>query len=105
MPDQMPDDAEEFTLKEGSLLFLPRGYWHKTEAKSDALALNFTFSAPSYLDLIGSVLRLKLAQSEEWRATAQSSQEGANKLEELLNTFSKESLNLSLDEILRFTES
>ncbi|RYZ85892.1 MAG: hypothetical protein EOP04_15015, partial [Proteobacteria bacterium] len=32
MPIKMPEDAQKFILKPGSVLFVPRGYWHSTEA-------------------------------------------------------------------------
>lgn len=70
MPEEMPKTARSYELKAGSLLFVPRGYWHATEAEGDALALNFTFTAPTWLDLFTAALRGRLAQSPEWRATA-----------------------------------
>ena len=70
MPEEMPGSAKSYELKPGSLLFVPRGYWHATEAQGDALALNFTFTAPTWLDLFTAALRGRLAQSPEWRATA-----------------------------------
>jgi 50S ribosomal protein L16 3-hydroxylase len=70
MPSSFPDNATEYTLSPGSLLFLPRGAWHKTEALSDALSLNFTFTAPTWIDILTSAIRARLAQSREWRATA-----------------------------------
>jgi 50S ribosomal protein L16 3-hydroxylase len=70
MPTSMPLDTEMFELKAGSFLFVPRGAWHSTQADSDALALNFTFSAPTWIDLLSAALRGRLAQSSEWRETA-----------------------------------
>jgi 50S ribosomal protein L16 3-hydroxylase len=71
MPDAMPNDAKLFVLKPGSILFVPRGSWHSTEAQGEALSLNFTFSAPAWLDLFLAALRSRLVQSPEWRETAQ----------------------------------
>jgi 50S ribosomal protein L16 3-hydroxylase len=70
MPESMPDDAASYELAPGSLLFVPRGCWHSTEAHDDALSLNFTFTAPSWLDLFTAALRSRLALSAEWRRTA-----------------------------------
>jgi 50S ribosomal protein L16 3-hydroxylase len=70
MPDQMPANATEFTLNPGSMLFVPRGAWHMTEAESDAVSLNFTFTAPSWIDILTTALRGRLAQSSAWRETA-----------------------------------
>jgi 50S ribosomal protein L16 3-hydroxylase len=70
MPLTMPADAKEYILRPGSLLFVPRGCWHSTEAEGDALALNFTFTAPTWIDLLSAALRSRLLQSPEWRETA-----------------------------------
>lgn len=70
MPPTIPSEGLlEFELKPGSVLFVPRGVWHSTEAEGDALALNFTFTAPSWLDLFLAALRSRLALSSEWRET------------------------------------
>ncbi|MEO5969237.1 MAG: cupin domain-containing protein [Bdellovibrionia bacterium] len=70
MPTRMPSGITPIVLKPGSLLFVPRGSWHSTEAESDALSLNFTYSAPTWLDLLTAALRSRLALSSEWRETA-----------------------------------
>lgn len=70
MLEVMPADAKKFDLEGGSLLFVPRGAWHSTHASTDALSLNFTFTAPTWIDLFTAALRGRLAQSPEWRATA-----------------------------------
>jgi 50S ribosomal protein L16 3-hydroxylase len=66
----MSKSAETIELKPGSMLFVPRGYWHSTEAQGEALALNFTFTAPTWIDLFTTALRSRLALSPEWRETA-----------------------------------
>ena len=70
MPETFPEDAVEFVLEPGSILFLPRGSWHTTEAMTDALSLNFTYSPPTWIDLFTSAIRDRLVQSSKWRATA-----------------------------------
>ena len=70
LPTEMPQKAQTIELKPGSMLFVPRGYWHSTEAKGEALALNFTFTAPTWIDLFTNALRSRLALSPEWRETA-----------------------------------
>jgi 50S ribosomal protein L16 3-hydroxylase len=71
MPLTMPpSEIDPITLEPGSLLFVPRGVWHTTHAESDALSLNFTFTAPTWLDLLTATLRSRLALSAEWRETA-----------------------------------
>jgi 50S ribosomal protein L16 3-hydroxylase len=70
MPTEMPTDAQEVILKPGSMLFVPRGYWHSTEAEGEALALNFTFSQPTWIDLLTAALRSRLTLSADWRELA-----------------------------------
>lgn len=70
LPTSMPKEVETYELKPGSILFVPRGHWHSTEAEGDALALNFTFTAPTWLDLFTAALRSRLSLSAEWRETA-----------------------------------
>ncbi len=70
LPGAMPESAEEIILKPGSVLFLPRGYWHSTEAEGEALALNFTFSQPTWIDLFTLALRSRLSLSPDWRELA-----------------------------------
>ena len=67
---EFPDSINyknEYKLSPGSILFVPRGAWHKTHASSEALALNFTFSVPSWADIISMGLRARIIQSEYWR--------------------------------------
>lgn len=70
LPTAMPEQTESFVLQPGSLLFVPRGYWHSTVAHDDALSLNFTYTAPTWIDLLTAALRSRLALCPEWRQTA-----------------------------------
>lgn len=83
-PLAMPEDAQVFELKPGSLLFVPRGYWHSTEAEGDALSLNFTFTAPTWIDIFTAALRSRLAQSPEWRETATNKEDAQKRFDFLL---------------------
>ena len=70
MPATMPAEHQEIILSPGSMLFVPRGYWHSTEAHGEALALNFTFSQPTWIDLLLLALRSRLSLSSDWRELA-----------------------------------
>jgi len=70
MPTKMPARSRQFVLKPGSMLFVPRGFWHSTEASGEALALNFTYSQPTWIDLFTAALRTRLSLSSEWRELA-----------------------------------
>ena len=69
-PLAMPEERSEVVLEPGSMLFVPRGFWHRTEAAGEALALNFTFSQPTWVDLLTIALRSRLLLSPEWRELA-----------------------------------
>lgn len=111
LPETMPSDAECFELRPGSLLFVPRGYWHATQAQGDALALNFTFTAPSWLDLLTAALRSRLAQSPEWRVTADGVSDpkrlalAENHFDHLLSDLIEELTHWNGPDILKMTES
>lgn len=111
MPEQFPENAAEFVLQPGSLLFVPRGAWHTTEALTDALSLNFTLSAPTWIDLVTAALRGRLAQSSEWRETAnfvtdtERMHEAVGKLDALLADLAQDVPNWSAADILGATEA
>lgn len=70
MPTVMPAKHQEIILNPGSMLFVPRGSWHSTEAHGEALALNFTLSQPTWIDLFTLALRSRLTLSADWRELA-----------------------------------
>jgi 50S ribosomal protein L16 3-hydroxylase len=70
LPTAMPSAHQEVILQPGSMLFVPRGYWHSTSAEGEALALNFTFTQPTFVDLFTLALRSRLLLSSEWRELA-----------------------------------
>lgn len=78
LPTTMPVDAEVIDLHPGSVLFVPRGYWHATEADEDTLSLNFTFGQPTWADVVLSALRRKLLQHDSWRQLARASEPALN---------------------------
>jgi 50S ribosomal protein L16 3-hydroxylase len=64
-------EAEEVWLRPGSVLFLPRGYWHQTRARAGSLSLNFTFDQPCWADVVLPEIRRALLREERWRELAQ----------------------------------
>jgi len=111
MPISIPENAIEYTLEPGSMLFVPRGAWHKTEALSDALSLNFTYSAPTWIDLVTTTIRARLVQSEKWRETANFVNDpvlypkALETLDDLLADLSVDMLDWRASNILGLTES
>jgi 50S ribosomal protein L16 3-hydroxylase len=69
-PDKMPRNATTATLKRGSGLYMPKGYWHASETIRESLALTLSFPSMSFMDIALSHLRRRLVAREEWRAPA-----------------------------------
>lgn len=103
MPTAMPVDSREIVLEPGSMLFVPRGVWHATHASTDALSLNFTYSAPTWIDVFTAALRSRLALSDEWRETAAPA--AAARFEALLRELADDVPNWTAVDILDATEA
>ena len=103
MLQRMPEASREIVLQPGSLLFVPRGYWHATSADSDALSLNFTFSAPTWIDVFTAALRGRLAISSEWRKTALPTH--VDDFDVLLRDLAHDAAHWNAADILAVTES
>ena len=70
LPTTLPLDADTVHMKPGSVLFLPRGYWHQTQAVGESLSLNFTFDQPTWADLLPPEARHRVLPKAAWRALA-----------------------------------
>jgi 50S ribosomal protein L16 3-hydroxylase len=102
MLDGVPADVREILLEPGSLLFVPRGVWHATRATTDALSLNFTFTPPTWIDLLTAALRGRLALSREWRETAAPA--SVETFEALLRELAEDAAHWNATDILAVTE-
>lgn len=58
---------ETADMKPGTVLFLPRGTWHYTEAGAPSLSLSLTISPPTLLDCAMEQIRWLLLQDSAWR--------------------------------------
>jgi len=56
-------------MRPGSLLYVPRGTVHRTEAGQPSWSLNLSYSSKTWLDLIGVGLRRRLEGSARWRSS------------------------------------
>nr|WP_315491341.1 cupin domain-containing protein [uncultured Rhodoferax sp.] len=70
LPTTLPLDADTVHMKPGSVLFLPRGYWHQTQAVGESLSLNFTFDQPTWADLLPAETRHRVLPQAAWRELA-----------------------------------
>jgi len=61
------DKITTIELKTGSLLFLPRGYWHETKSLELSISLSFVSQIPSLLDLLMNAIRKHFVKIPNWR--------------------------------------
>lgn len=66
-PEQEPSVYETVTMQPGSVLYLPRGTWHRTQAGEDSLSVSIAFAAAPALDAVLAQLRTLLLQDPQWR--------------------------------------
>jgi 50S ribosomal protein L16 3-hydroxylase len=70
MPTRLPLEAQLFNVSAGELLFLPRGWWHETQARGDCFQVNFVVKGPQYATLALEALENFLLSRSEWRGFA-----------------------------------
>jgi hypothetical protein len=75
-PRTMPVDAMTFRVKPGSVVFIPRGYWHETDTFGESLALTFMIDVPTWRGRILHELRRRLEPLAAWRGGAMATQGG-----------------------------
>ena len=56
-------------LRPGSLLYVPRGTQHRTEAGEESWSLNLSYYRTMWLDVLQEELKRRLAGSAKWRGT------------------------------------
>jgi 50S ribosomal protein L16 3-hydroxylase len=71
LPRSIPQKGRiRVVLKPGSVLFVPRGYWHQTTAKGESISLNFTYDQPSWAQVVSTAICHRLMKDEKWRGVA-----------------------------------
>ena len=66
-PDPKDFEFTEIVMKPGSVLFMPRGVWHRTEADQDSLSVSVILSPQSAAESLLRELRTLLLQDPKWR--------------------------------------
>jgi hypothetical protein len=66
-PDSRDADFQSLVLEPGSVLFFPRGTWHRTYASGNSLAVSIVMEPPSAADCVLRQLRYVLLQDPKWR--------------------------------------
>jgi 50S ribosomal protein L16 3-hydroxylase len=69
--DIKPEPAHAIDMIPGTFLYVPRGTLHRTEAKESSWSLNLSYGGVTWIDVICSGLRDRLAGSARWRGTVQ----------------------------------
>lgn len=71
MPNKMPSKGKiRVVLKRGSVLFVPRGWWHQTSSKGDSISLNFTYDQLNWANVLSDAICQRLMKEKKWRAVA-----------------------------------
>jgi ribosomal protein L16 Arg81 hydroxylase len=66
-PDAAGAEFQGFDMKPGSVLFVPRGTWHRTAAAQDSFAISIGINPPSVAESFLGQLRYLLLQDPQWR--------------------------------------
>ncbi|MEL5300328.1 cupin domain-containing protein [Serratia nevei] len=66
-PSNFFNQATEVVLKPGSVLFVPRGWWHATCSDMDTLAVNITYSVPTKVEVILDALKKEIIKETDLR--------------------------------------
>ncbi len=109
LPNEMPHESTDYSMQPGCLLYVPRGYWHSTDAQDDSLSLNFTFSEPTWADVFTKSLQEHLLKSAQWRGLADGLggkdearlKKGVQKFKSLFKNLQRELLELPAEELLK----
>jgi hypothetical protein len=66
-PDSTNAAWTTVNMQPGSVLFVPRGTWHRTTAEQDSFAISLGIRTPSVMDAFIEQLRNLLLQDPQWR--------------------------------------
>lgn len=66
-PDWENAEFRSVEMTPGTVLYMPRGTWHRTEAEGDSIAVSIGIQPPSAAECVLEQLRLLLLQDPEWR--------------------------------------
>ncbi len=69
-PHKMPAKAKKVLLEEGSVLYMPRGTWHQSNAPQESVALTLTYPSHTMMDVFLDYMKAKLSKQEAWREPA-----------------------------------
>jgi hypothetical protein len=70
LPTSMPSSATKVSARAGTVIFVPRGWWHQTAASGECLQVNVVVKGPQYSQIVLAALESHLAADSRWRAFA-----------------------------------
>ncbi len=66
-PDSENVEFQTVEMRPGTVLYMPRGHWHRTEAAGDSISVSIGMEPPSAAECVLEQLRLLLLQDPAWR--------------------------------------
>lgn len=70
LPVERLPGAQEHLLTPGSMLYIPRGWWHETSSEEESVSLHVHHIHLPWVDAVLETLRGRLLRQERWRAGA-----------------------------------
>ncbi len=83
-PEPVEAAFQTVDMKPGSVLFLPRGTWHRTTACQDSFSISIFVNPPCVLDVFLEQMRNLLLQDPDWRRPLYGTQGDHRQREEML---------------------
>ncbi|MDP1825179.1 MAG: cupin domain-containing protein [Archangium sp.] len=84
-PMKAPKKVRTVVLKPGSVLYLPRGWWHATRTLEASTHLDLLTAVPTWADTFRPVLEALFAQGTHWLTPATAPRFGPAMLEKLID--------------------
>lgn len=69
-PMKAPKKSRRVVLEPGSVLFLPRGWWHATQTLEDSLHVDLLTAVPTWADTLREEVEAVFARAVHWRTPA-----------------------------------
>jgi ribosomal protein L16 Arg81 hydroxylase len=67
IPKVNEDAFEHVEMRPGSVLFMPRGTWHRTQATAESLSVSIIVRQPAAFERVLDQLKLTLLRTPDWR--------------------------------------
>lgn len=83
-PEPVEAEFQTVDMKPGSVLFVPRGTWHRTTAYQDSFSISIGINPPCVIDAYLEQMRNLLLQDPEWRRPLYGARGSPRQREEML---------------------